>query len=463
MVGCVAMSTRQESPHGAPTTAPAAVRPAGEAAATKLLGSRYRLLRPLAAGGMAELFLALQYARSGFEKLVVIKRLRERFLADPRVIALFLDEARIGSWLSHPNIVQVFDVEEEDGVPFIAMEYIRGEELSKIARRGLELDSFLPQRMAVELARQAASALAHVHQFRQPLPDGALGAALEIVHCDISPNNLMVTTSGFLKVIDFGIARHRFSPSGEETVLPGKLSYMSPEQASRAAVDHRSDQFSLGVVLYELTVGRRLFRGQPDEVFARITSGEIPAPREVDPTFPEELQDIIMRMLALEPSDRFADCALLATALGDYLGASGAPVSSATIAAYMAKLGYTDAALEEGDLTNVAEPSWDEQRPSDASMAKALGIEEDMWKQLHTPPPPLAAAPPEEVELPIDTSALVARPSVPLGVQAAAAAAAATAADAEREGPTAQSRRTALWFVIALALVVVAVIGFWML
>ncbi|MBK9069819.1 MAG: serine/threonine protein kinase [Myxococcales bacterium] len=432
--------------------------------ATKLLGARYRLLRPLAAGGMAELFLALQYARSGFEKLVVIRRLREKFLGDPRVIALFLDEARIGSWLNHPNIVQVFDVEEDEGVPFIAMEFIRGEELSRIARRGLELDQFLPPRMAVELIRQAASALAHVHEFRQPLPGGALGAALDIVHCDISPNNLMVTASGFLKVIDFGIARHRFSESGEATVLPGKLSYMSPEQARREAVDHRSDQFSLAVVLYELTVGRRLFRGQPDDVFARITEGKIAPPRDIDPEFPEELQDILMRALALAPSDRFASSAALAEALGDFLAASGSPVTNTMIAEYMTGLGYTEAALDYDVAATAAEPSWDEQRPSDASMARALGIDEALWKQLHTPPPSaslLGSGGDAHGELPIDTSEVPRRASVPLAVQAAAAAAIVDADDAH-EARAGTGQGAALWFLALLGLVVLAVVMYWM-
>src|SRR5262249_8342396 len=156
----------------------------------------------------------------------------------------------------------VYDVDEHDGIPYIAMEYIVGEELNELCRRGIAHDRFLPLEHAVELMRQAAAGMGYFHAKRAADfgsgPDA--GEPLEIVHLDISPSNLLVTQDGFLKIIDFGIARAKGLRQPSE-VLPGKLSYMSPEQAARQAIDHRSDVVSLGIVLYEITVGRRLFRG----------------------------------------------------------------------------------------------------------------------------------------------------------------------------------------------------------
>ncbi len=223
-------------------------------------GERYWLVRQLAVGGMAEIYLARQNAMAGFEKEVVVKRLKPELAGDPRIVEMFLDEARIGAQLNHPNIVHVYDVDEQDGVPYIAMELIVGEELNQLCRRGLALRRFLPLEHAVELMRQAAAGLGYFHHKRKGHV-AEHGEPMDIVHLDISPTNLLVTEDGFLKIIDFGIARARGQRFRDEGAIPGKLSYMSPEQAARQTVDHRSDIFSLGVVLYEITVGRRLFKG----------------------------------------------------------------------------------------------------------------------------------------------------------------------------------------------------------
>src|SRR5690349_11533808 len=252
-------------------------------------GGRYTLLRRLAIGGMAEIYLARQAAMAGFEKEVVIKRLRAELADDPRIVEMFLDEARIGALLNHPNIVHVYDVDEHEGVPYIAMEYILGEELNELCRRGLTAGKFLPLEHACELIRQAAAGMGYFHAKL------AAGEPLGIVHCDISPSNLLVTEDGFLKVIDFGIARARGQKARAEGIIPGKLSYMAPEQAAREEIDHRSDIFSLGVVLYEITVGRRLFKGQAHEVVRRLVDGAIDAPTFVRREFPPALEAIVMR------------------------------------------------------------------------------------------------------------------------------------------------------------------------
>src|SRR5580765_5488525 len=152
-------------------------------------GGRYTLLRRLAIGGMAEIYLARQAAMAGFEKEVVIKRLRAELADDPRIVEMFLDEAKIGAQLNHPNIVHVYDVDEHDGIPYIAMEYIVGEELNELCRRGLSLGRFLPLEHAVELIRQAAAGMGYVHAKRGPAGSRLADQPLEIVHCDVSPSN----------------------------------------------------------------------------------------------------------------------------------------------------------------------------------------------------------------------------------------------------------------------------------
>ena len=376
-------------------------------------GSRYGLLRPLATGGMAEIYLARQNAMAGFEKDIVIKRLKPELATDPRIVEMFLDEARIGALLNHPNVVHVYDVDEEGGVPYIAMEYIVGEELNQLCRRGLALERFLPLPHAVELIRQAAAGMGYFHSKRGPADRPHGGAALEIVHCDISPTNLLVTEDGFLKIIDFGIARSRDQRPREEGMIPGKLSYMSPEQASRAPIDHRSDIFSLGVVLYEITVGRRLFKGPAHEVVKRLTEGEIEPPTFAKREFPGALEGIIMRALERHPENRYQSAYDLADDLERFLRDARMTSGPVPIARYLDELAELAGGARRPELISEREyaradqelefdeqmfdgyrasddepPSeWDEFQEPDAEVAAALGLELDQLRLMRTPVP----------------------------------------------------------------------------
>jgi serine/threonine protein kinase len=388
-------------------------------------GGRYTLIRRLAVGGMAEIYLARQAARAGFEKEVVIKRLRAELADDPRVVEMFLDEARIGALLNHPNIVHVYDVDEHDGIPYIAMEYIVGEELNELCRRGIGLGKFLPLEHAVELMRQAAAGLGYFHAKR-----GAEGTAdadrpLDIVHLDISPSNLLVTQDGFLKVIDFGIARFRPSAgTGSQGrtasgVLPGKLGYMSPEQAARKKVDHRSDIFSLGIVLYEITVGRRLYRGAPQEVVQRLTSAAVEPPTFVRRNFPSALEAIIMRALEKHVEDRYQSAYDLADDLETFLrdermhsgpvriaryldaltAAAGGPRRQELISEEARDEAGSDVDLDfDSQVFDGFKPSegapgpeqsaeWEDLDQPEADVAAALGIELAELRALRTPVP----------------------------------------------------------------------------
>lgn len=245
---------------------------------------------------MSDLYIARQEGLGGFERTLVIKMLQDRYAQNPRVVAMFLNEARLAAKLNHSSIVHVYDAAEEDGSKYIAMEYIHGETLSDILRRGVELGAFLPLEHALHIVGQVADGLDYAHGRRGPS---------RIAHCDISPSNIMVSYEGQPKIIDFGIARVEAQIREEWGMRSGKASYMSPEQATGVAVDHRSDIFSLGIILYEITSAHRLWRGPSEAVKRRIVSDEVPPPTSIRPDYPPALEKIVMRALEKRPEDRY--------------------------------------------------------------------------------------------------------------------------------------------------------------
>jgi serine/threonine protein kinase len=377
-------------------------------------GGRYTLLRRLAIGGMAEIYLAKQAAMAGFEKEVVIKRLRAELADDPRIVEMFLDEARIGALLNHPNIVHVYDVDVHDGIPYIAMEYIVGEELNELCRRGITHKKFLPLEHAVELIRQAAAGMGYFHAKRGSEGTDLADQPLEIVHLDISPSNLLVTQDGFLKVIDFGIANARGQRQRSD-VIPGKLGYMSPEQAGRKAVDHRSDIFSLGIVLYEITVGKRLFRGAASEVVQRLVEAEVQPPTFVRRNFPTALESIVMRTLEKHAHDRYQSAYDLADDLETFLRDQRMHSGPVRIARYLDTLTQAAGGPRRPELVSEAEtrgapsgdldfdsqvfdsyapakaPEWEDADQPEADVAAALGLELAELRALRTPVPVIPA------------------------------------------------------------------------
>ena len=387
-------------------------------------GGRYTLLRRLAVGGMAEIYLARQAAMAGFEKEVVIKKLRAELADDPRIVEMFLDEAKIGAQLNHPNIVHVYDVDENDGIPYIAMEYIVGEELNELCRRGIAHGRFLPLEHAVEVMRQAAAGMGYFHAKRGAEGTTHSGEPLDIVHLDISPSNLLVTQDGFLKVIDFGIARAVGQTSRNE-VLPGKLSYMSPEQAARGEVDHRSDIFSLGIVLYEITVGKRLYRGPAQEVVQRLIEGEVEPPTFARRNFPPALESIVMRTLEKHPEDRYQSAYDLADDLESFLRDERLHSGPVRIARYLDMLALAGGGARRPELISEQEvrgtgdeldfdsqvfdgfapsegapgpeqaPMWEDIDQPESEVAKALHLDLAELRALRTPVPVRPAGMPE--------------------------------------------------------------------
>jgi serine/threonine protein kinase len=288
----------------------------------KRLG-RYTLVEHLATGGMAEIFIARDEASSSFRKDVVLKVLQPRWAEHAPVVEMFHGEARIAAMMSHPNIVDVYDVAVEEGNHFIAMEYVRGKTLIELAKRAMEVSQQLPLDVGVYIVAEIASALAYMNE--SPGPDGK---PMQVVHRDVSPTNVLIANTGQVKLIDFGIARQGSAISEQEGVRPGKASYMSPEQAKGEALDGRSDIFSLGTILYEITVGRRLWRGAKEDAIRRIVEERPAPPSYVVREYPGDLEMVVMRALEKRPADRYQSAGELADDLQLFLQESGAKMRS---------------------------------------------------------------------------------------------------------------------------------------
>lgn len=360
-----------------------------------LVFGKYERLRRLARGGMGDVFLARHRGLAGIDRLAILKSLREDLAQNPSFREQFLDEARVAALLNHPNIVALYDVGEWEGETFIAMEYIAGEDLAKLwlaaAKRGVGL----PFQVSVRIVHDACLGLEHAHRAvdLQQRP-------LLVVHRDVSPQNIMVRLDGVTKVVDFGIAKaaNRVTQTRVGTVK-GKLQYMSPEQARGEPLDARSDQFSLGAVLWELCTGTRLFKSETDhEVLEKILVREIPPPsRHVD-HFPAALERTIMRMLERERSRRFPDLGAVAAELKAWLDAAERG-DEPTVGAFVEEILGAQLRERTRDLTPQAtmddsEPS--APRTSSSSRPPAVGPPSDVTQTDDvTRKLPVAALPPK--------------------------------------------------------------------
>ena len=292
---------------------------------------RYEVLKHLASGGMADVLLGRTEGLEGFERHVVLKRIKPVHAQDLRFIRMFLDEARLAATLHHQHIVQVHDIGEASGEYFIAMEYLHGEDVRTILLTASRSRQHVPLGYAMAIVSAAAAGLHYAHERRGPDK-----RPLGIVHRDISPSNILVGYDGSIKIVDFGIAKASARQETRSGNLKGKVSYMSPEQCKSAEIDRRSDVYSLGVVLYELATTSRLFKGANDYLMMdQIVNGRVPMPRVRRPDLPNELSAIIMRAIATDPERRFATADDLRRAIDHVADRLGLAASSSAIAAYM--------------------------------------------------------------------------------------------------------------------------------
>jgi serine/threonine protein kinase len=281
---------------------------------------------------MAEIYLARASGIQGFQKYVVLKRILPQFAENHELIRMFLQEARLAAILDHANIAQVHDIGEEGGTFFFTMEYLHGEDVRWMARRLRERDAVIPLEHAVHILIDAAAGVHFAHEKKGP-DERPLG----IVHRDLSPSNIVVTYAGGVKVVDFGVAKIATDPelSGRYS-LKGKLAYMSPEQVTQGTVDRRSDVFSLGIVLYEMTTAKRLFKAANEiETMRLALEANVAKPSTIIPDYPPELERIVMRALERSPDRRYQTARELQMDLEAFARDQKLQISSAALAEWM--------------------------------------------------------------------------------------------------------------------------------
>jgi len=353
----------------------------------------YELLERIATGGMAEIFRAKQLGLEGFEKELCIKRILPHLAREPQFIKMFLDEARIAARLSHPNITQIYNLGAQGGTYFIAMEYVDGQDLREVWRMCEARGQPMPPQYACRIVAEAAAALHHAHK-----KTNKQGKPLGIVHRDVSPQNILVTRTGDVKVVDFGIAKAADSSTHTRAgVLKGKFAYMSPEQAAGGRIDRRTDIFALGVILHELITGVRLFKRDTDvSTLTAVGNCHVDPPSDSVEGVDDELDAIVLKALAKNPKDRFQDGEELQLALEKWLVEKSLPSSSAALAQFIAGLAK-DIEKASIDRRRKSTSSKAERKKTDSTKlirSQEAKIPDDA--DLEEEPEPLPAPPPRK-------------------------------------------------------------------
>jgi len=290
---------------------------------------KYSLIRKIGTGGMAEVFLARTPVAQGLNKTLVIKKIHTAYARSRQFVTMFVDEAKIALGLNHPNIIQVFDFGAVADTYFLAMEHVEGIDLLRLLQEAARARQRLPYGLSAYIVQQLAKGLDYAHrktvEFGQPLG---------IVHRDISPPNILLSKNGEIKLVDFGLAKANTQiESTDQGVVKGKFSYLSPEAASGLEVDHRADVFAVGIILWEMFTGRRLFYGESDyQTVELVRQARVPSIAALNPEVEPELEAVVRKALAREPNDRYQSAADLGDALTQYLFSHRMKVSSRDIA-----------------------------------------------------------------------------------------------------------------------------------
>ena len=304
--------------------------------AGSLVGKRldkYEVLALLAIGGTAEIYLARIGGEAGFEKYIVIKCLLDHLADEQDYVKMFLDEARLCAQLEHSNIVQTLELGEHLNRYYMVMEYLAGMSLAQLARKTSDRirGGLIPTDVVLALAAQAASGLHYAHEKRD-----TSGKPLKVVHRDVSPQNLVITFDGILKIVDFGIAKAEARETHTRTgTIKGKFAYMSPEQCQAQDVDRTTDIFALGVIVHELLTGRRLFKRPTSyETYTAITSGKYPSPSQINHRLDPALDEVVMRAVAFDRQQRYQTAEAFGEALLSLLHRRGKSIGAADISRF---------------------------------------------------------------------------------------------------------------------------------
>jgi serine/threonine protein kinase len=299
----------------------------------------YELLRRIATGGMAEVYLARRAGPHGFQKLVAVKRILPQYTRDPDFVAMFVDEARVCARLSHPNIVQVFDFGEQDGELYMAMEYVEGTTGARLVRAAAARGDDIPLDVCLHVVLSVLRALDYAHSVRDDD-----GRPILLVHRDVSPGNVLIDRSGGVKLTDFGIARaaeiERRTDAGQ---LKGKLGYMSPEQVVGRELDARSDIFTVGIVMAELLVLRPLFTGAQDlDVLMRIRDADVSVIDRSGARIPDDVRAVLLRALSRDPALRWPSAAAMIEAFEEVARRRRLQTGPSRLAAFVERLGLPE-------------------------------------------------------------------------------------------------------------------------
>jgi len=297
---------------------------------------KYQLVSKLAQGGMAEVFLAKVAGPMGFEKTLVLKRILPHLAEDPQFVGMFLTEAKVAAQLNHPHIVQIFDFGQSEGSYYLAMEFIDGPDLRTLLARATQAGLSLPPAFCAKLISAACEALAFAHDFVEP----DTGRHLELIHRDISPDNLLLSRQGALKVVDFGIAKATNQSHKTKTgLIKGKLAYMPVEQLQGQPLDRRADVYALGVVLYELLTGNYPFEATTDVgiMQAVLFEPRVPAASR-RPDLPQALSGILDKALAKVREQRYPDCISFQADLERFILSTGQPMGARELAQWVERL-----------------------------------------------------------------------------------------------------------------------------
>ncbi|MBX7098475.1 MAG: protein kinase [Myxococcaceae bacterium] len=315
------------------------------------LFGKYLLLERVNVGGMAEVFIAKAFGVEGFERILAIKKILPTMAEDEEFITMFIDEARISVQLNHANIVHIHELGKHDEAYFIAMEYVSGRDLRTMLEQYRRRKEIMPTAQAVFVASKICEGLDYAHRKKD-----ARGQDLHIIHRDVSPQNILCSYEGEVKIIDFGIAKAaNRSQKTQAGILKGKFGYMSPEQVRGLPIDRRSDVFAVGVILYEMLTGEKLFVGESDfSTLEKVRNADVPAPRQFNPNIPSGLEKVLMKALAREAEDRYQWASDLQEDLMRFLLAGDAIYSAKHLTQFMKEAFAEDLKAEDEKMQRFA-------------------------------------------------------------------------------------------------------------
>jgi len=349
---------------------------------------KYTLLNRIAVGGMAEIFLARQAGVEGFEKIICLKRIRPHLSSQPAFVKMFLNEAKLAAQLNHPDIVQIYDLGRVGESYFIAMEYISGRDMSRIIAKAEKKGIPFPVVYALKIASSVLEGLYYAHNRTD-----AYGSPLNIVHRDVTPENIVVSFSGNVKILDFGIAKATSqleqTRAGE---IKGKLSYMSPEQCLGQQLDHRSDVFSLGVVLYEWVSGYKLFTGENEmAILKAIVDGKIYPPSYFKEDVPEAVERILLKALEKDREKRYQSAWDMQLEIDTFLGSYEFTPSNIHLSNFIKQLFEDELEAERVQLMRAAQARIEDYEGPvvEADEVGARQIEDDEEEDTASAGPPM--------------------------------------------------------------------------